>query len=171
MKISLKLVGLERLTQRLTKALPEEIRKEIWKGIKREAGIVHTIGRLKVPKRTGTLLSRVQIKFQPSKLSARVGVFRDQGGDKNKNRAHIARFLEFGVQAHSVARGADASKVSRKQIMLQGIKKHPGFPAKPWLLGPTLPGRQQLAEKLHGDFITALKTISESLPLSNKGNS
>ncbi|HVY12225.1 MAG TPA: hypothetical protein VHB73_01515 [Alphaproteobacteria bacterium] len=160
MKFSLKLVGLDRLAQRITKALPEEVKKRIWDGIKREARIVYQIGQHNAPVKTGALRSRVEIRFQPSRLSARVGVFADPVGDRRKYRAHVARFLEFGVKPHATRRGADVSR-NKKQLG----KQHPGIPARHWFLGATLPGRTNLSQKLHGDFVEALRKVQADLPL------
>lgn len=134
--ISLKLVGLDNVTRRITKVLPDEVEKGLAAGVRDSAVDVQTALSSLMPRKTGATASQLKIRTADKGLTAKIGVFGDRG--------YIARFLNFGVKAHAIlARQAKALSIGgryAKRVM------HPGFAGKDFL-GKTLALRQGMQKR------------------------
>jgi Bacteriophage HK97-gp10, putative tail-component len=117
--INMRLTGLNHVTQRIVKILPQEVERQLAADVRTSAIEVATALTALIPRKSGKTLAQLKIKTKNKGLTARIGVYGDRG--------FIARFLNFGTKPHRIfARNGGALALASgkyaTQVMHPGIK-------------------------------------------------
>lgn len=148
--ISMQLTGLDHITRRITKVLPQNVEKELAAGVKQSAVEIATALTALIPRKSGATVAELKIKTANKGLTAKIGVFGDRG--------YIARFLNFGVKPHRIFAKSGGSLALgggkyAKEVMHPGIKPLD-------FLGAVQGMRERLQQRFGQDLRTALKNTA-----------
>lgn len=151
MKIKFKIEGIHQLARQLKDILPEEVRKELAKEVRKEANEIRKIAQSKVPVGSGMMKNDIKVRTSQRGLNASVGVF-------SKDRGYIARFVELGTRPHEI-------KPHKKRALYIGGRfaekiDHPGAKPKPFLLD-TQERRAAFQEKLRQKLLEVLRELNK----------
>lgn len=103
--------------------LPAKIERNVMRSALRQgANVIRNQARQNVPVDDGDLKKSIKVSTRARGGKATATL---RAGDE---KAFYAHFIEYGVKPHGVKKGADLSRGK-----LQDGKKHPGFPAKPFM--------------------------------------
>jgi hypothetical protein len=131
--------------KRLVKNIPEAMRAELVEALNEGATDLYRAVYSRTPHKTGALQGQLRKRVYPKTLRLRIGFFR---GGKN-SKAYIARILEFGRKAQTVAirRGPRAGS----QMNVGAIAP------KRFVYGPLTDLRREFRVKLKGVWDRVLK--------------
>lgn len=159
------ILGLPSLRRKL-RAMPDMARAEIMLAMEAGAEEVCAMARNLAPVDDGDLRDSIGWTWgDPPRGAIVIAKSRPlkNGGDMRltvyagDDRAFYARWVEFGTQAHSLAKGADAS--SRRRKSLPG-RQHPGAKATPFFFPSYRANRKRMKSRVSRAITKAAKKVA-----------
>ena len=165
------LLGLLSLRRKF-KALPDVAQTLIAKAMEEGADEVVALARHLVPKDDGDLRDSIGWCWGDPPKGARIIARSRKVKDKRdmrisvyagNDKAFYARWVEFGTQAHSLAKGADISSKSRRKRALQrtGVQ-HPGAKAQPFFFPAFRANRKKVKSRISRAITKAAKQVAKT---------
>lgn len=149
--------------------IPKDVRPALRKAIEDGAGEVVAFQKRLVSVRKGKLRESIKyvmgaFKLERSQIAIGQGkaASRDIDGDPDLTAtivaggkdAYYARWVEFGTQGHSLAKGARVKSGAKQN---EG-RQHPGTPPKPFFYGPWRASRKKIKSRVTRAVTKAVKS-------------
>ena len=151
MRMSHRIVGIEKLGRMLADKAPVEVRKQLAKGVTTEARAIQSEAKALAQHESGQLQKDIIIRRKNKGLTAIVGVF-------SATRGYIARFLTFGVKPHLIVpRGTGFLKIAGG---FAKVVHHPGIKPHDFLLGPSQQRREKFQATMRAAMLKTLRNIN-----------
>lgn len=169
--MALPVLGLASLRRKL-RALPDAAQALIAKAMEEGAEEIVAMARHLVPKDDGDLRDSIGWCWgdppKGARIIARSRKVKDQRDMRisifaGNDKAFYARWVEFGTQAHSLAKGADISSKSLRKRKLQrtGIQ-HPGSKAQPFFFFSFRANRKKVKSRISRAITKAAKQVAKT---------